>query len=526
MSRRFGFPQIEHAGRATIEPFSANCVDSCGKPGIDDNLKAACDYGSIKYCSTANNIIKPDCLAHADRVVRTYVAEKTGIAYSNKLASSINTSDAYNALGAPISEYVINNRTTLDSNEIKSILAITDLEKTLTDSDKKLYFAPAMSMFKTCGAVPTLNCSASWLEPKISELINMLLIQNKSKALKDIIVSIYDPTTPPNIATTIRFQHLFGSYFDLIISKLTINDLLTNTIIWPMRNDLPLFKTKLDTYIADLVMKSSFNNKENLTDPYTADFSNNKNLYSADIQKLITIITSVAAPTDSLLVAFKAADTKNIARLTTVDPTLDPIAVAMLATGKSDLVNGVKSKILTYCIDPTNLSKSTCTPYASQAISSDPTTYYRNAIASALKPDGTLDASILDKVVGLKDWLAINTKDVVAADGVISSTCGTGVLTRMQCSNLCKIYPELCSGDQSKRCINPLYRYTQTEGFKGDSAGAYTLYAFIIFIAFILFIGISVKYGDKIKNSIRKTTGLSLCASKQEMYKLNKKNNP
>ena len=142
MNKRFGFPEIEHSNRATIEPFSANCVDVCTQPNIDDNLKLACDYGTIRHCSSFDNIVKPECIAHAERVVRTYVAEKTNIAYTNKLPTAIKRQDAYDAIINPIFAYFGKNAANLSSTDIKKLLDIIDLEKTLPDESKILYFLP------------------------------------------------------------------------------------------------------------------------------------------------------------------------------------------------------------------------------------------------------------------------------------------------------------------------------------------------------------------------------------------------
>jgi hypothetical protein len=475
-------------------------------------VKAACDLGSLKYCSTPSTIAGPNCITYVDRVVRTRAAEKTSTNYSSSVnipsSSKQTINDYYTALGDAASSYLVANKQNLSSTSVASLMNIFQAEQ-----------GPEPTMYNNLvdGINPSIGVDGgsdiSWMKLRASTLVQNKLKELASTDVATIALSLVNDKNVP------IFASMYRPVYDLILTKISVDDLVNDALIDLMTRLSPYLRANIDAFIIDYIAGSKYTAIPlGANGKYAVDLSARPRLYNTKVRQLYKVL-SVKIPGDKLVEAIAQADTVNITLCQKAsDPFTDPLCIAMASSADPALVAAVASaqtiktaeiakelqqsdaaKLASDCAQVSNMSQPVCIAYINNQISTD-TKYdtnvvYMNVLKAATNADGSLNKSLIDQYKGMKQWLLSKTADTITTvDGVtkITSICGvSGGLTLDQCGRVCEIYPELCIDDQSRKCSLPEHRYAK-DGFCDCAArekGSQWWILFIIIFIFITVIG-------------------------------------
>lgn len=516
------------------ERFAGNCSDICNAPNISDSLRAVCDTGSQQYCSTANNIVTPNCKAYLTRVVGNATADRKGQVYANPIRfapgqSSATARDYYNALGQSILKQSGDpiGRLSPDTNELINILKENNPDY-LSDP---IYQDATQQAFDYCtgpgtpDAPPDANfCSESanplsWGAAEFSSKIDSIIAKTKSQLSGQSAVAYFskqnysDAQKQLFVATAQmlhqRMPNTLKTYDDFILSTLTTSD-LTDPSLALLRLVSPYLRSGVDTFVTNLLntRKSSFTERLSPDGAYTVSWSDTTSLYSEDFRKFIDNIKTTNAlykvtTVDPLITLVEDTDKINISECSTGNPLSNPMCVkiASIVPGANDSISNAQ---VAFCSDTPNVSTPNCITH----INGNQKVYNMNDINTkmlnyCLSADGQSSASCkpFSAIDGSDQWLINSTKNTTDSAGVTKTVCGTpGNLSTTICQKVCTAYPSLCESDIEKKCSAPSNRYStnvdffsggQTEHLESQADSAESmLYAVLILIAFMFIVAL------------------------------------
>lgn len=451
------------------EKFSASCASVCDSETLDPTVRSACDEGSQSYCISADNITSPECLKYVDRVVRTRAAEKQSIAYSNKVIppSSASITSYYSAIGDAATNYITKNMSALNNASIANLMKIFKVEQ--SDNNSLYRSISKKTVFDYIEKNTTINTGLSipWLSENVSDEVSNLIVSLKNAPSQNIIKLLI---SIPNYI--LAFHDLFIPLFDLLVSKLTIDD-IGNGILIQSPYLTPLVNQFVISYITG--------KKPTLND-LSIDLSQKIKLYERPIMEFYNMRLKLSKQ-DSFVLMVDAANLANFKYLSQFsDPTSNPLYAAMKEAGQ--LVPD--KKLDEWCSSKPNFNSEECSKFMNDKISAggNVDSIYMTIIGLATDKDGNIQKDILAKYAGITNWLKVKMDDkLTTIDGkkVLTPTCGTpNNLTINQCNQLCALYPELCLEDQADRCRLPEYRYSKEGFITGSCSNDWWLYFVII----------------------------------------------
>ncbi len=482
------------------ELFAASCPDICSSPNASEDVRAACDQGSLEYCfgdlraRNTSNIATPECLATFDRLVRTRSAERTNTTYSNPIKTiSHSLTDYVNALKDNSRDYILQNLNQFGDNKSTQLINILKSEVDITHS----LFNEALNK---CVETKNTKCSDhQWFDQYLRTFMNTIVENTKSANTPiDKLIDVW--SAADSIDLILLYDNQIVPMYGYILSKLTYKD-LPKSGLFKIRAASPYMKTKLDLIAINFVLGTTLTDIPKTNEgKYNIDLSAKAALYDSSIRSYYKLCLNYSA-SDQFALSVIAADAKNKDRCASVDPLTDPVCVAMNATGDLELANSIGATQMLYCMKSENIAKPECVSYINNAIAKDSSfdknIAYKSALIAATNKDGSLNKEIINKFDGMVDWLLINTADAMTTDEsgnkIINSSCGSDKrLSIDQCKQVCIAYPELCEKDQAAKCSLPAYRYAelfQKESLEvpnPNSESEQSVIAFYIIIAIVI----------------------------------------
>jgi len=485
------FPFIEHANR---EGFAPSCKSVCDQININPEVQIVCDAGSQQYCTQTPNIVTPECVAFADRAVRTKAFEGTNAIYSNavKPITTSNITNYYNALTDTAVAYMDANMDFLNTAAVTGLIKTVAAEPSTT---KALYKKVADSVVTRCAtgriANPTCGNGVQWLEDRVKEIVQELLTNAQNMKLTELLQAI-------NLDQYFRYNSLYGQINDLIISKLTPDDLANSTLV-TIRRELPTMRSRIDLYAINYISNGTLTEIPVSTtggNTYMIKLVGMPNIYNKSIMTFREMLRT-SESTLPMSIAIEAADAENITRTFTVNPFTDKTCIAMRQTGIPKLVTAVDDASVRYCTNSLNVADPKCVDLGQTL--ADKSAIYRATLTAATKSDGTLDKIMIASFPEMKDWLKSITMDTQSkstfGEIILTSKCGTeSGLTINQCKQICATYPDICLADQLQKCQLPQYRYL-TEGFtcntqeEEDQDSESMMWLFLLLFIICIFVG-------------------------------------
>lgn len=454
-SARQKFSFIEHL----TEAFSVGCGSVCSQENIDPSVKAACDLGSQRYCSS-DSIATLDCLAYADRLVRTRAAQRTNTVYSNSVAiptSSTQTiASYYTSLGDSIQAHVLKNIDSLSSDSIVNLMKLFQSEE---PSERQVYSkvsdAVIAELSKTNRPINS-GISINWLKARAEELIKQKVV---AYTREPSAINILNQIIKESQFMTM-FYDLYLPVLDVLASKLSIEDVATPSLYTAGG---PYLIKLVHKFIIEYIIGQSW-----YIDKYNIDLSKRPQLYNKYVLDAYKWL-SANIKDDQLVALITAARNANMAYYISVDDVNnDPVCVAMILAGEPIPYEA-------RCSSASNIVKPECIAFIEKKITAPGASIddvYLSIIKSATDTSGNISKLVLDTYPTIKQWLSTKMSDEsVTIDGIskITPVCGTeGNLSIAQCNQLCKMYPELCIPDQVQKCSLPNYRFAK-EGLTNPS---------------------------------------------------------
>jgi hypothetical protein len=442
-----------------IENFSVSCNDVCASPSISSDLKAACDEGTYQYCIQSGNVSSNQCIDFMDRIVRTRAAQRTNSVYANPVKISASSQTIDNTIFSDAINYVGRNVVASDQTVVNKIV------NTLTPEPNMLLMMSSASL-KTCDAANQNSSCASkqWVIDGLSKFIDLAIndpasasIDNALKFATPSVVSAYD--------------NYLVKYYNFLLSLVSLTNITNADLLKTYRANSAYMREKLDLIVLNYILGNTLTSiPRNKDGSYNIDISAKSNLYDPKVRAYYNSCAAISS-VDNFVVAVASADTTNIARCASVDPTKDTTCIAMKATGDAALSGAVDSSLNTYCMNSANIGSDSCAAYVNNLMTTNPNVdknaIFKTALIAATNKDGTLNKTIISKFNGMKDWLLVKTSDSITTDTngtkSISTTCGTSSgLSIDQCKQVCAAYPDMCVNDQIARCQMPMYRYAET----------------------------------------------------------------
>ncbi len=446
-SARQKFSFVEHL----TEAFSVGCGSVCSQENIDPSVKAACDLGSQRYCSSYN-IASPDCLTYADRLARTRAAQRTNAVYSNSVliptSSSQTITSYYTSLGNSAKAYVLNNINNLSSDNVVSLMKIFQTEE---PSERQVYTKVSDAVIAELSKTDrpkNFGLTIGWLKAYVDEVID--LIANELATFKTAEIIRVNNNFKPFIN---MFMDSYSKVFDVLVSKLTIED-IANPALYEI--DSPYLMGLIRSFIIQYITGKSPQAGETII-----DLSKSARLYNKYVLDAYNWFIKNRS-TEPLIAMIQAAKAANMKYYITVDDVNnDPVCVAMILAGEPIPYEA-------RCSLASNIIKPECIAFVEKKINAPGASIddiYLSIIQSATDGNGNISKVVLDTYPSIKQWLATKMADEsVVVDGVpkITPVCGTaGNLSISQCNQLCKMYPELCIPDQIQKCSLPNYRFAK-----------------------------------------------------------------
>lgn len=498
-----------------LEKFSVPCGPICSKKGLSKDLQGSCDTGSQLYCASSKNITSKECQTYLGRVIGTNSGQKesptfTPVAIPNTSKQTI--TDYYNALGDAADSYVKSNINTLSTDSVAGLMNIIGAEQ----GKKTMFNKVADNAIDTCASLDNIKCdNISWIKARVSETI---ATQAATFAQADVSTILQYVLANKN--HYMKFMPYYGPIHNILLSKIKSSDLSNPTLIG-MRFSSPEFLNSLDLLVLKkLTMSEMATIPLNADGSYNVDITNNPKLYDSDIRAFYKAILNKSS-TDKLAALITSADAvnKNTDDFKSSKCSTE-LCAAMKATGDTNLMPPMAVAASTlknmgtllakaFAPDPAKSCGTAPLPWTNESCisyvngltdSKQQSSAFEKILAAAAKSDGSYDKTVLDKYKGLQPWLVKTTADVVSTDSqgntVITSACGgkDSLLTTDQCTQLCNIYPDICTNDQIQRCSLSNYRY-ETEKFNSrenyhdcnyNDEGASYEWMWIAFFVFII----------------------------------------
>ncbi len=469
------FSFVEHL----TEAFSTSCASVCTQENIDPSVRAACDVGSQEYCTT-DNISSSDCLSYASRLVRTLATERTNEVYANPViipkTSKQTIASYYSALGGATRAYVLKNIDNLSSDNVTNLMRIFLAE----DPSKEVYTTVSDAAITELSkdARPTnFGLGITWLNDRAEQLIDQRVSSHSNRSTSEVIKQINDDSRFMNM-----FMHKYERVFDVVISKLTIED-----ITIPLLYEIDYLRVRTHAFIVKYITGA-----DRGIGNYEVDLSKSERLYNRHVLEAHKWLT-INSPSDPLIKLINDARVENLKYYISVnDPMSDSLCIAMVLAGE-------QVPYAARCAEMSNIVKADCVAFIDKklqepgALKDD---IYMAILKTATDKDGNINKLVLDTYPGMKPWLqTIASDQLTIIDGVrtVTPVCGTvGNLTIAQCNQLCKLYPDICAFDKEQKCRLPQYRFNQ-ESFCIDPVDeSHVHWWWIGFIVFVIFIALFI----------------------------------
>lgn len=468
---------IEHM----CDNFSPSCPDICDQKDVTLNpaLQEACDTGSQAYCTIPANIVSGNCVSYVARVIGTRAAEsKTIPEYKNPVIAKApkTVADYYNALGDTAVNYISSNISDLSSEPVNAFMVAAKAE----GGSAAMYNKVADAAIAKCMQSTQCTTPPSWLTSRVADSVTERVATYQTASVGTILDYL-----KTNVATFLKFEDLFAPLLALALSKLTIND-ISHPSLMVLRGRSLSVRTAVDLFIINFICDTQATKLQLMpSGDYETDLSSKPKLYASVIETFIaTLKTQVNAATDKLLVAYNAADTKNLNRCQTTNPLQDATCVAMQKSSRPTVVAAIDAALSSYCSTATAAIGDSCVSYVNtlQNGTAAKAKALENAYKASVDSSGIISKAVLDRYgEPMLTWLKGKTADKYTLDAsgntVITSTCGTEAslpITLDQCKQICSIYPSVCLDDEIKRAQLPQYRYAK-EGFGIRTLGHTTI---------------------------------------------------
>ena len=517
-------PIAEHLA----EQFSSSCEIECTNPNISQKSKEACDSGAMKYCFDDfwNNINKDTCKSFFRDVSEKAKTESAPDYYSilnteivlkiNKIIQEKNRSNTLT------NEDIVQLFNSLSYNKtINQTLFRIAHEKCQSINDPLW-----ISLSPDIGAW-TYNTSQSFVDniqaSNIDFLISLDIIRKElfntytklEQAFEPITQYIKKNLTLDNINNEmlIEFRNnttILKSTIDLfVINMIKGTDMtyipidqntghynvdITNYVMLYNTNIRKFYKNIPSTDIMYmLIEKADIDNKDRWNtipdtskDPVSIAMkaTGDPNLMPP-APKVIEQPEVMPSPTfpSSVMISQEVSTASNApiqsqevsSSSIPEQPPVNLIPISEQTLGSAANITTQNATIdMSYCMDLSNPNDDVCVAYINNLpkTEADKNTIFPAVLDATFKKDGPY-RSVLDKYDGLQNWIVNTTSDKTSTDDqgrlIISSSCGgDNILSKQQCSNICKAYPELCEKDVVQKCSLPEYRYN-TENFTQEA---------------------------------------------------------
>jgi hypothetical protein len=482
------------------EHFAGNCATICDNPAISNELKTICDTGSQQYCTSSNNIYKPECKAYLTRVVGNAAADRTGKLYANPIRIPVSTvpgtrtqqtaKDYYQALAMATIESPTTNTTLMTTDTADLIQILKDNNPDY--STDILYMQLVRSAFDYCSTNPNPDvnfCSEtatnkSWAALEFDNIVKEMLTVYKDRATIWKLVKERIVTTTGYDRSKLMFTRMpntFKPLADAILGVLTKDDLIDPDLI-KLRSISPYMQSGVDTFVINLINapKVGFARERLAGDApmYNVALTNAENLYGTNFRTFFENLKKFNVDnqiiSDPFVTLVNTTDNTNVSTCSTGNPLTNPMCAQLsTATGGTNATN-IFNATVTYCSDANNVKDLACLSH----INTNPTVYNLNDVNTkmlnyCLTTDGQNDSNCkpFSTITGSNQWLIDATKNTTDAAGVTTTVCGTtGNLSKDVCQNVCTVYPSICASDREAKCSTLANRYsTNVDFFDGDN---------------------------------------------------------
>ena len=285
-----------------MESFSGTCGNICDNANISDNVKVACDAGSLDYCSNTANINSVTCKSYLDRTCKTYNAERTNTQYTNpiKPASGKITLDYVNKLVTTVNDFekIPGNVISSDINDFINIfdnskITTYDNGKWLVDAAAYCTNNPNNSNF--CGYNVSTNTNNSWF-------VNYIATKGITVFTNTAAAKLAETKNPIKIYTDTLYIAIMNKMYPSLftpIETIFLNNLteanITDTNLAEIRTYSDNLREGIDSFVLNLILtkKESYESAPNESTSNGLDSEDLMEINSAKQNKNITTINNL-----------------------------------------------------------------------------------------------------------------------------------------------------------------------------------------------------------------------------------------